>query len=111
LRLHNKLNSEKSTFGNLFDKKKSGGVKEPPKFSLNMSNRKKEIVRISEENLRIVQRLQDIKGEVIVKKKRTKSQSDKSMSRGIGTAPSISMSTFYRRKMSRASGRQLLDQL
>ncbi len=111
MRLHNKLNSEKSTFGNLFDKKKNSG-KELPKFSLNMTNRKKEIVRISEENLRIVQRLQDIKGEAIVKKKkRTKSQTEKSMSRGIGSAPSISVSTFYRRKMSRASGRQLLDQL
>ena len=68
MRLLNVLKTEKSTLGSLFLKK----GKSPKVPSLNMSNRKKEVVRICQENFRMVQRLQEIKGET-KKIKRTKS--------------------------------------
>ena len=68
MRLLNVLKTEKSTLGSLFLQK--GKSQKVP--SLNMSNRKKEVVRICQENFRMVQRLQEIKGEK-KKIKRTKS--------------------------------------
>ena len=68
MRLLNVLKTEKSTLGSLFLQK----GKSPKVPSLNMSNRKKEVVRICQENFRMVQRLQEIKGET-KKIKRTKS--------------------------------------
>jgi hypothetical protein len=66
----------------------------------------REIVRISQENERMVKRLDQVQGTIDfqikhVKKKKVK----RSLSSNNGT---VSIQTFYKRKMSRASGRELI---